>query len=431
MSCGPRRLALALAGCLTTLLAIASAAAAKPLRDYAGLRVIAQRQLDSRLSEATISTPAIKGQLKVRILVPAGYRNHRRRRYPVLYLLDGTSGFASDWTTRGGAEQTTAGRPLIVVMPDITVNGNGGGWCTDWYNGGAYGQPKWETFHIGQLIPWVDRNLRTVASRRGRAIAGLSQGGFCSMSYPARHPDLFSVALSYSGAPDIAYDREAQLLVTPVINGTETGLDRVPANSMFGPRTSQEINWAAHDPATLAPNLRPLKLFLFTGNGQRGPYDPLLPNPYASGIESGAHELNVLFHRRLGSLGIPSFYEDYGGGTHIWPYWARDLRQSIGPLMADFRHPPRNPTKINYMSAENQYSVFGWRVRMHRAVREFSTLRGAGKHGFILLGSGSATVITPAVYRRHARYRITIRTASGTSSRVLRAGRNRRLKLQV
>ena len=61
----------------------------------------------------------------------------------------------------GGAEQTTAGKPLIVVMPNIDLKGNGGGWCTDWPNG----QQKWETFHIGQFLPWVDQNLRTIRSR--------------------------------------------------------------------------------------------------------------------------------------------------------------------------------------------------------------------------------------------------------------------------
>ncbi len=124
----------------------------------------------------------------------------------MLYLLHGTSGGAADWTTVGGAEQTTAGLGLIVVMPDIALDDNGGGWCTNWYNGGRYGQPEWETFHIDQLIPWIDHNLRTVATRDGRAIAGLSQGGFCSMSYAARHPDMFETALAYSGAPDTAYD---------------------------------------------------------------------------------------------------------------------------------------------------------------------------------------------------------------------------------
>ena len=61
-----------------------------------------------------------------------GYTSHPHRRYGVLYLLHGTSGRAADWTTSGGAEQTTAGRPLIVVMPDIGLNGDGGGWCTNW-----------------------------------------------------------------------------------------------------------------------------------------------------------------------------------------------------------------------------------------------------------------------------------------------------------
>ena len=39
-----------------------------------------------------------------------------------------------------------------------------------WCNGGAYGPPKWETFHIGQVFPWVDANLPTISTREGRAI---------------------------------------------------------------------------------------------------------------------------------------------------------------------------------------------------------------------------------------------------------------------
>ncbi len=189
----------------------------------------------------------------MRILLPADYASHPHRRYPVLYLLHGTSGGASDWTTVGGAEATTAGRELIVVMPDIALPDTGGGWCTNWVNGGAYGAPEWETFHIDELIPWVDRNLRTVANRRGRAIAGLSQGGFCAMSYAARHPDLFGTALSFSGAPDIAFDAAGDHAPsTAIINVTEAALDNVPANSMFGSANTDEINWAA----TIRPRWR-------------------------------------------------------------------------------------------------------------------------------------------------------------------------------
>jgi S-formylglutathione hydrolase FrmB len=421
-----------LSGLLVVLAALVAPAGAQALkfRSSDGLRVLSAKQLDARLFALTVSTKALPGPANVRVLLPTGYARHPRRRYPVLYLLHGTSGGAADWTTVGGAEQTTARKPLIVVMPDIALNDDGGGWCTNWWNDGKRGVPDWETFHIDQLIPWVDRNLRTVRSRSGRAIAGLSQGGFCSMSYAARHPDLFGTGLAFSGAPDIAYDAEAQTLVTPIINLTETVLDDVPANSMFGPRTSEEINWAAHDPTTLAENLADTRLLMFTGNGQLGPLDKG-PNPEASAIEAGVEQLTKLFHARLQALGIPSYLDDYGPGTHSWPYWTRDLQQSIGPLMNDFAHPLPAPTKVTYTAAEPSYSIYGWQVKVHRAVEEFSTLAGAGRRGFSLSGSGSATVITPAVYARHRRYRITVTSMSGRRSRSETLGRNRRLTINV
>lgn len=149
-----------------------------------------------------MASSVLPGPVHVRVLLPDGYAAHPRRRYPVLYLFHGGFGHASDWTTQGDAEQITAGAPLIVVMP---ADGNGG-WCTNWYNGGKGGPPMWETFHIDQLIPWVDATYRTVASRSGLAIAGNSTGGFCAMSYAARHPHMFAWAGSFSGADDIIHN---------------------------------------------------------------------------------------------------------------------------------------------------------------------------------------------------------------------------------
>jgi S-formylglutathione hydrolase FrmB len=427
-----RRLAGALAAIASAAAASATtASAATPhapvLRDARGIHVVSEHTLDSRLLSLSVSTTALPGPANVRILLPAGYATHRHRRYPVLYLLHGTSGGAADWTTSGAAEQTTAGLGLIVVMPDIALNDNGGGWCTDWYNGGAYGKPEWETFHIDQLIPWVDSNLRTISSRAGRAIAGLSQGGFCSMSYAARHPDLFETALAFSGAPDTAYDLQAQLLVTPIVNATETFLDLVPPNSMFGDRLTQEINWAAHDPTTLANNLRGMNLFMYFGNGQAGPLDPSGLNVGGDAIEAGVYQLNVDFHQRLQALGIPSFYDSYGNGTHTWPYWARDLQWSIGAVMADFKHPLPAPGTITYMSADPSYTVFGWQVAIDRKVKEFSTLKDAGRGGFTLEGSGTAVVKTAPLYRPGRRYRVT----TGSTTLTERAGRYGRLTIAV
>jgi S-formylglutathione hydrolase FrmB len=403
---------------------VGTAAASASFFDSAGLHVVTVQQLDPRLVELTVTTSALPAPARIRILLPADYSAHPTRRYPVLYLLHGTSGGAADWTTMGEAEQTTSGLPLIVVMPDIALNYDGGGWCTNWPSG-SY---SWETFHVDQLIPWVDANLRTIAKRAGRAITGLSQGGFCSMSYAARHPDLFATALAYSGAPDIAYDPEAVVGSTAVINATEVGLDGVPPNSIFGDRATNEINWADHDPTTLANNLRGMNLSMYFGNGQPGPLDPS-PNAGAMAIEALVHTDNVDFHNRLLALGIPSLYDDYGPGTHSWPYWVRDLQWSIVSIMAAFAHPPAPPARVTYTIAEARYSVFGWTVTMHRTAEEFSTLEEAGKRGFALAGSGSGTVVTPPMFVPGASYQLTLR--GQTASSILTAVADAAGRLQV
>ncbi len=417
-------------GVLGAVTLFPSAASALRFRAADGIRVVATHRLDTRLIALTVTTSALPGPASVRELLPRGYASSPHRRYPVLYLLHGTIGGAADWTTQGQAEQITAGRPLIVVMPDIALNYAGGGWCTNWFNGGAGGRPRWETFHIDQLIPWIDGNLRTLAIRGGRANAGLSQGGFCSMSYAARHPELFDIALSFSGASDIAFDPVARALTTAAVSDAESALDHVAVGSIFGPRSTEELNWAAHDPTTLAANLRGMKLMLFTGNGQTGPLDRS-PSPLSAPIEAGVQVLTRSFHDRLQSVGIPNSFDDYGPGTHAWPYWNRDLRQSIGPIMAAFTHPAPPPRQVSYTSADLGYAAFGWRVSMHRRVAEFSTLARAGIHGFVLRGSGSATVTTPARYEPGGFYRIVTELGTTGGFRLQQALRSGRLRIRV
>lgn len=418
--------------------------AAGRLADGFGLHVVSERQLDPRLLVVTLSTRALYGQPKVDILLPAGYHapRNRHRRYPVLYLLPGTGGYASDWIVAGGAEQVSANLRMIIVSPDIAINGDGGGWCTDWLNtdtdqtGGPH---NWETFHIDQLIPWIDHNLRTRTDRSQRAIAGLSQGGFCSTSYAARHPDLFGISLSYSGAPDIAYDDpaidptgEVTSLSTTVINAVETSYDHVPANSAFGPRATEEVNWADHDPATLATNLRNTRLFLYTGNGQIGPFtSPTCTSAFAVSIESLVGQDTDAFHIRLIGLRIPSVYDNYGPGTHCFAYWARDLKQTIGPVAYDFSHPSPPPRRVTYTIADPSYTIYGWHVAMHRMAEEFSTLEHAGRSGFALVGSGSATVLTPPFFVPRVRYRVTLRGAKFQRTIEVCARRDGRLRIEV
>lgn len=364
-----------------------------------GIRVAHVTRIDPRQYDVTVTTDALGRSVHVRVLVPADY-GVTADRLPVLYLFHGTSGRASDWVRQGDAEAATARSRLIVVMPDAGFDGDGGGWFTNWVDTTtALGPSRWETFHVDELIPWVDANLRTVATREGRAIAGLSQGGFGSMTYAARHPDLFVSAASFSGAPDIDNNPAVAAGASAVIDATAVGLDGVEPDAMFGSRATDEINWQGHDPADLVPNLRPVDLWLFTATGLPGPYDAGAPNPAASGIELATHGSTEGFVQRAQQEGVPFHLVDYTYGTHNWPYWARDLAQYLPHAMATFARPPDRPGRVGFESIDSSWTQWGWSVDVHRsAAQQFSALMDASAGGFTLQGSGTATVTTPAFY---------------------------------
>jgi S-formylglutathione hydrolase FrmB len=281
---------------------------ARPAPAAGGITVVAERRIDPRLSEWTLRTPALDIETRVRILLPAGYRAHPERRYPALYLLHGRGGDDRDWTRYGAASRITARTPLIVVMPDAGRDAE----YTDWYRGGTPILPRWETYHVGQLVPWVDARFRTIAARRGRAIAGLSMGGFGALSYAGRHPATYAAAASFSGALEIGSD------------------------DAWGTRTAERAQWRAHLPVDLAPRLRSLALVeLRTGDGAPGPLDRRGTERGcpACVIERALHPMNIRMHERLRGLGIRHVWDDYGAGTHAWPYWRRDLRETLPDLM--------------------------------------------------------------------------------------------------
>src|SRR4051794_11181721 len=249
-------------GFVAAVALLAAAFAAAPAR---AAELVSTQQLSPRLQELTMRTSALKADTHVRILLPAGYDPSRR--YPVLYLLHGGADDYRSWTRpaddKGDAEAATAGLQLIVVMPDAGQ----GGWYTDWYNNGAGGTPAWESYHVGQLIPWVDAHLPTIADRGQRAIAGLSMGGFGAMSYAARHPDLFSSASSWSGAVDTNTPGAGHVI------DAIAGLDGGVPGSLWGVRETEEVRWRGHNPWDLAANLRGMTLSVRSGNGEPGgPY---------------------------------------------------------------------------------------------------------------------------------------------------------------
>jgi len=387
-----------------------------------GLHVLGVTRVDDRDYSVQVLSPDLGRPVNIRILLPVGYGNDPTERYPVLYLFHGTSGQASDWVESGGAEQTTAPYKLITVMPDCGFNGDGGFWFTNWVDQTTtHGPSQFEDYLIDSLIPWVDTNLNTIANRDGRAVAGLSQGGYGSGEMAARHPDMFVSMASFSGAPEIERDPEVFAGAIGVIEAIEVGDDRVPPFSELGNPVTDQINWEGHDPATLITNLRGMSIDLWTGEGIDGPYDTT-PNPEASALEGAVYQSTEHFHQHLVAEGIPSYYDDYVYGTHSWPYWARDLRAYVPMMMADFAN-PKDPTVISYMSIDKDWSQWGYSVSMGRAAaQEFSSLTDGTPSGFEFSGSGTATVTTPDQYQPGSQLTVTIAGPEGTKTEPILVG---------
>ena len=137
-----------------------------------GVTAPAVERLDARLQDWTLRAAALDGATRVRILLPAGYRADPWRRYPVLYLLHGANSDDRSWTRYGDAESITAYAPMVVVMPDGGIMG----WYANWYERGRPVRPRWETYHVGELVPWVD----ATSARLPPAAEGRSRGSPCT-----------------------------------------------------------------------------------------------------------------------------------------------------------------------------------------------------------------------------------------------------------
>ncbi|MGH8491502.1 MAG: alpha/beta hydrolase [Moraxellaceae bacterium] len=314
----------------TASLTHAAAADVNPVSSN-GISVITSSWINPRLLDVTVTSALLNRAAGVRALLPASYAANPTKRYPVIYLFHGGGGSYADWTTWGNIEALTASLDVIVIMPD----GGKGSWYSDFDNFGLAGAPQWERFEITQLIPWVDANLRTQASRSGRAIAGLSMGGYGAMSYAARHPDLFVSASSFSGAVNTGLPAfNAYIAVSPVIDGFAPG-------AIWGVPPLDQTKLHERNPTELAANLRGMHVGLYAGNGAQGPLDGNfeIVGVFNNIQEGVVEQMNLSLSRALTQAGVSHTLNTYGNGTHSWPYWNRDLQQEMPAIMATFANP--------------------------------------------------------------------------------------------
>jgi len=128
------------------------------------------------------------------VYLPKNY-NKNGAGYPVIYNLHGRGGsHKSGEAFRVPMQKAIAKgilQPVIGIYPDGTKNG--------WYADSKDRSILVETNIIREIIPWVDANYNTRASREFRVIQGFSMGGYGASLYAVKFPELFSICINYDG----------------------------------------------------------------------------------------------------------------------------------------------------------------------------------------------------------------------------------------
>jgi S-formylglutathione hydrolase FrmB len=246
------------------------------------------------LCEVRFRAESIEKHTAMNVLLPEG-----DGAFPALYLLHGLSDDHSIWLRRTSIERHAEGLPLIVAMPD----GHRSWYCNDPRPEGL----AYEDHIVRDVVGFVERTFPARGSREGRAIAGLSMGGYGAVMLALRHPEVFSVACSHSGALGFLSDA-----VPP-----PTGRPDKEAWAEVLPREQYDCFRLAEGLAKAggAPALR-----------------------LDCGTEDFLLEHNRAFHAHLDSLGIEHVYEEHPG-SHEWGYWDTHVVETLAFVMEHVSRP--------------------------------------------------------------------------------------------
>ena len=184
------------------------------------------------VSKIWYNSPTLGMDRRLTVYTPAGYETSGKR-YPVFYLLHGMGGDENAWSELGRTAQIMdnliaqgKAEPMIVVM----TNGNAALEAAPGESSLGFAAPSMSLLKTMEgsfetafpdVVKFIDKTYRTQANKQGRAIAGLSMGGFHSMHISKQYPDMFNYVGLFSAAilPDksvnspIYDDMEAKLAI--------------------------------------------------------------------------------------------------------------------------------------------------------------------------------------------------------------------------
>jgi S-formylglutathione hydrolase FrmB len=235
----------------------------------------------------------MKKNLKNAVVLPGSYQSGKPMR--VLYLLHGFSDPFDAWLTKplpekGLVSQMADKYNTIIVCPD----GGYGSWYLD---SPVTKEFQYETYIIKELIPTVDSKYKTIASREGRLISGLSMGGHGALYLAGRNPSTFIAAGSIAGALDISS-----------INAERGGDIEKWFTRLLGPVTQNAERYKEHSVINMTGKFKSSGLKLIVD----------------CGTSDFLYEANKAFHKKMLEEGVPHEYTERPG-EHNWPYFANSL----------------------------------------------------------------------------------------------------------
>ncbi|MDH3019842.1 alpha/beta hydrolase family protein [Gordonia alkanivorans] len=325
-----RRVKMRATGVLATTVAaaivfsgLATAVSAGPASAAPGVSAIERVVAEGpHLHAVYVHSASMDKTIKVQVLTPRADTGPR----PSLYLLGGLNEQDpnnSVWTLKTDLAGFYADKNVNVVMP---IAGDGS-FYTDWQRDDPkLGRYKWETFLTRELPPLID----TQFSGNGvRGVAGLSMGAGAALVLAARNPRFYDAVAAYSGC-FTATGPAGQAYPRGIV--AAFGGD---ANNMWG--GPNDPDWAAHDVLAQAGNLRGSAVYVSTGTGRSGKYDapgyPGNENPTDRQVVGGVIEVGSMWctqqlQSRLAAAGVPATIRYVDPGTHSWPYWVDQQRES-------------------------------------------------------------------------------------------------------
>ncbi len=202
--------------------------------------------------------------------------------FRVVYELHGYSDDYTIWLRRSNIERYAEELGLMVVLLDGS---------TSFYIDSRAGHADYEK-HILESVSFIDRTFHTIASPAGRAIGGLSMGGYGCVKIGLKYPELFGSVASHSGAVDLAAMHA---------NANDTRL-----RGMLGEQMPPEEDCFA---LAELPNEKPAIYF-------------------DCGVDDFLIEQNRRFHTHLTELGVPHVYVEHPG-DHCWAYWDEHITDAL------------------------------------------------------------------------------------------------------